>query len=70
MKTIDQFPVTLVRDDVFTFTHEGATRTARVNYTHVFHEPAAIAEHMRLAGVGIYDGLTLLDEQGNAIPKP
>jgi hypothetical protein len=67
MQTIDTFPVTLNQNDTFTFTYEGVTRSARVNYVHVFNEGSALAEHLRLTGIGLYDGLTLLDENGNPV---
>jgi hypothetical protein len=68
MITVKEFPLALEPGDEITFTHEGVTRAARVNYRHVFNEPAPLANDLRLAGIGLNEGLTLLDAAGQPIP--
>jgi hypothetical protein len=64
MITVTTYPLHLVEGDVFTFTYEGVTRVARANWEHVFYEEAPLSEHLRLASIGLYDGLTLTDADG------
>lgn len=68
-KTLDSYPVRLETGDTIAFNDHGVTRRARINYPVVFPDGAAVAEHFRVAGIGLAHGdvFTLLDEHGNPL---